>query len=110
MRGTASDGDGAVALCVGQAQGASVRRLEKGTWQGHQAGSCPKHQRPWVNSSDCCGIKSMLLVQARGAFSQAFLRTLASCFWQAQNFPLKVEITTRVGAEAMESHLRLSPG
>lgn len=63
---------------------------------GDMAGTSarPEQQRPWVCSSDCCGIKSMLLlVQREEHLAKNFKETLRSGFGRKKGFHL-MEIRT----------------
>lgn len=78
---------------------------------GDMAGTSgrPEHQRHWVCSSDCCGIKSMLLlVQREERLAKNFKETLRSGFGKNKGFHL-MEIRTG-GKKAVKSYLKLSSG
>lgn len=77
----------------------------------------PEHQRPWVCSSDCCGIKSMLLlVQREECLAKNFKEILHSGFGRNKGFHL-MEIRTGekkllnpISSFSLGTHWRTDPG
>lgn len=86
---------------------------------GDMAGTSgrPEHQRHWVCSSDCCGIKSMLLlVQREERLAKNSKETLRSGFGKNKGFHL-IEIRTEgekllnpISSFPLGTHWRSHPG